>query len=135
MPKGRNAVDLKRIRIEFGEQLRRLLERRHWKQEAFAKHIQMDPSYLSKILTGQVNLTVHTIRKVLDGLNVATLSEFYEVRERTVAEVRYADEFKSFRQLLVETDSEGLRDLQKCLRRIIVEVRERDSPGQHPQAG
>lgn len=132
MARGRDASDLKGLQVEFGNQIQTWLLRRNISQKALALSIQppMDVSQLSKICNGDGNFELETIYRVIRGLGFRSLAEFYSVKEWTVMERRFEEEFRAFRQVLSEADEEGLNDLRKVLRRIPVEVRERASPGQ-----
>ncbi len=126
--RGKHAVELKGIQLEFGTILNSWLGRKQWKAYSFASEIEMDVSQLSKIINGKANLSLSTILRILRGLGLPSLREFYAGKEFSALEHRFKDEFDAIRQLLLDSDEEGLNDLRKALRRIPLEVRERAGP-------
>lgn len=66
-------MDLKAI----GERIKELRLKNSMSQEAFAEKIGLDRSYICKIESGQKNLTLETLIKICEGLNVS-LKELFD---------------------------------------------------------
>ena len=66
-------MDLKTI----GERIKELRLKNSMSQEEFAEKIGLDRSYICRIESGQKNLTLETLIKICEGLNVS-LKELFE---------------------------------------------------------
>ncbi|MCR5350799.1 MAG: helix-turn-helix domain-containing protein [Acholeplasmatales bacterium] len=66
-------MDLKTI----GERIKELRLKNSMSQEAFAEKIGLDRSYICRIESGQKNLTLETLIKICEGLNVS-LKELFD---------------------------------------------------------
>lgn len=62
----------------IGERIRNLrIELLNISQEDFAKKINLDRTYMSKIEAGKQNLTLETLNKICDGLGI-TMKELFD---------------------------------------------------------
>ncbi len=50
------------------ELVRRCRENRNYSLRAFARHLNLEPSFLSKLLRGERNITIDMFRKLADRL-------------------------------------------------------------------
>ena len=63
-----------------GDRVRKLRTGRHISQEAFAKQLGYDRTYLSRVESGKQNITIGTLKRICDGLGV-TVKEFFDFEE------------------------------------------------------
>jgi transcriptional regulator with XRE-family HTH domain len=70
----------KTVVAEIGEDLRRLREDLGVAQNQLAKKIKMEPTNLSKIEHGEKNVTINTLKRIADGLDLDLVIKF--VRRR-----------------------------------------------------
>jgi transcriptional regulator with XRE-family HTH domain len=58
-------------RRRLGERIRKLRDGKGWSQEEFADSCEINRSYMGRIERGELNLTLHTMRKVATGLGIS----------------------------------------------------------------
>ncbi len=65
------------VQVLLGARVKALRKMRGFDQAAFARHIDMDRSYLASIEAGTRNVTLRNLIKIAKGLDVS-LSELFE---------------------------------------------------------
>jgi transcriptional regulator with XRE-family HTH domain len=55
----------------LGRRIRKLREARRWSQEEFADICQINRSYMGRIERGELNLTLDSLGKVSNGLEIS----------------------------------------------------------------
>jgi transcriptional regulator with XRE-family HTH domain len=58
------------IKQQFGMALKRERDRLGWSQEKLANDIDVDQAYISRVETGQVNLTLETVGALATALDI-----------------------------------------------------------------
>ena len=58
------------IKRQFGLALKRERDRLGWSQERLANDIDVDQAYISRVETGQVNLTLETVEALATALHI-----------------------------------------------------------------
>lgn len=127
MPKEGSKTDVKRLQVEFGKRLQAWLARKRLSQKAFAIDAGLDESRVSKICSGQANITINTMMRVASALSIS-LPEFFAGKEFTILERKFPDDFDAFRNIFLVGDEDALRYVRKSIHYAIKEARERGSP-------
>ena len=99
-----NRVIILNSNFSLGEQLRALRQDRALSQEQVANIADITPAYLGQVERGKKNITVHTLDKICNALNIS-LSEFFgTVKEQD----KSIDEISNqiLHQLIGKSDSE-----------------------------
>lgn len=68
------------IRQMIGEQIKNLRESRNWSQEKLAELANMNPSYVSKIERGTVNVTIQSLEKIIVPFEISVFDLFHSVQ-------------------------------------------------------
>jgi transcriptional regulator with XRE-family HTH domain len=55
----------------FGERVRKLRLEKHWSQEDFAHHCQLDRTYVGGIERGERNVALRNIRRIAEALGIS----------------------------------------------------------------
>jgi transcriptional regulator with XRE-family HTH domain len=63
-------------KVQFGERVRELRQKRGWSQEEFAAHAELDRSYVGCIERGERNVSLENICKIADALGVSPAAFF-----------------------------------------------------------
>lgn len=119
-----------RILLDIGERLRNWGARKPWehdKDASLAKFLKVDPSFLSKILSGQDNLTLLTLQRLLDHFKI-TLDEFFLGRYLPEIEKQNAELFALFRDVIAEADKDVLATVHRDLTNALRDARDRAGP-------
>jgi regulatory protein munI len=69
----------KMIQKDFGERVRYLRKQTGLSQEKFALKIEMDRTYLASVEAGKRNISIVNIKKIADGLGIATSELFKNI--------------------------------------------------------
>lgn len=64
------------MNLIVGKRVKELRKKAGLSQEKLARKIVVDRTFISKIESGKINLTIHSLSCICKGLNV-TLSEFF----------------------------------------------------------
>lgn len=64
------------MNLIVGKRIKELRKKAGLSQEKLARKIAVDRTFISKIESGKINLTIHSLSGICKGLNV-TLSEFF----------------------------------------------------------
>jgi len=67
------------IQKDFGERVRYLRKQTGLSQEKFALKIEMDRTYLASVEAGKRNISIVNIKKIADGLGIATSELFKNI--------------------------------------------------------
>jgi transcriptional regulator with XRE-family HTH domain len=62
--------------VALGEAIRSARRERGYAQEAFAAHVGLDRSYFGAVERGEFNVTLATVLKIADGLDVPASTLF-----------------------------------------------------------
>ncbi len=65
------------MNLIVGKRIKELRKIAGLSQEKLARKIAVDRTFISKIESGKINLTIHSLSSICKGLNV-TLSEFFD---------------------------------------------------------
>jgi transcriptional regulator with XRE-family HTH domain len=68
------------IRQMIGEQIKILREDRNWSQEKLAELANMNPSYVSKIERGTVNVTIQSLDKIIAPFEISVFDLFHSIK-------------------------------------------------------
>ncbi len=63
------------------------LDELNWTQKDLAKAMEVSPQQINKIVRGQENLTLGTLRKLQDLLDIPVLASYYETKINTLQEL------------------------------------------------
>ena len=90
--------------FSLGKRLRELRQERAFSQEQVAHIAEITPAYLGQVERGTKNITVYTLEKVCNALNIS-LAEFFDTAKR---QDKKADETsnKILHQLTGRTETE-----------------------------
>lgn len=83
-------MDKRALAGKFGALVRRLRLERGFSQESFAQECGLERPHVGKIERGEVNVTVATTLRLVEGLDL-TLTAFFSELERELGDVRSGD--------------------------------------------
>lgn len=61
---------MKSLQVRLGSAVRRLREQAGFSQEGFAAHAKIARAYMGQVERGHVNLTLTTLERIADALNM-----------------------------------------------------------------
>lgn len=67
---------MKKLRKNFGKQIRQLRKARKLTQEKLAEMAKLEPTYLGAVERGERNLTIDNIEKIAKGFDIETYKLF-----------------------------------------------------------
>jgi transcriptional regulator with XRE-family HTH domain len=71
--------------MTFGEQLKRVLEEKGISQRKFAKAMGKDPTYISRIINGNISVSWDMIKLFADTLEISPAAFFVNTEEDMIA--------------------------------------------------
>lgn len=69
-------VDLKRVKLKFGQRVRELRKERGWSQEEFAERCDLHRTYIGAIERGEQNVSLENISKIAAALRLDLVKVF-----------------------------------------------------------